>query len=396
MAAPTTAYHTTVLRNLTDSEDYAFAKHGYTADYDTDEKIKSLFYLDKILKNTTLTPNGFIGIVTSTFNKSMHATFRKLDSGDGTYLLKDAGLNTLGKITLGSYPNTTMTQNDAIENTFELTGVLQTAYYTSNHAWKVKIKSIGCANPSNPAYYTDIDFLVVNLNNLLSNTTYNYFPAYIQIGDIEDQDSYLFTAPNRYEIWVELSNDEGTFSIQADTLTAVSFPLSLKYSGTSFIDAAIDGSTNVYYKNTAEFNNYTYLFTNAASSNVASGGYYVTPRIGSEQYTVSYEVSTTGQIVGINVFDWYTIRIPRNYFGFRTSNISSSFNLQLAYDEAVNNGWNSLGTIYESYDGLYYYVASTGSSYVANGYYMLAYGFDLASSGWMRIYNGQVVESSSI
>lgn len=159
-------------------------------------------------------------------------------------------------------------------------------------------------------------------------------------------------------------------------------------------DAGLNGGTGTYYKNTAEFNSYTYLFTNAASSSVASGGYYVTPRVGSEQYTVSYEVSSTGQIVGIGLFDWYTIRIPRDYFGFKGTNVSNGFRLQLAYDEAVNNGWNSLGTIYESYDGLYYYVASTGSTYIANGYYMLAYGYDLASSGWMRIYNGQVVESS--
>lgn len=87
-------------------------------------------------------------------------------------------------------------------------------------------------------------------------------------------------------------------------------------------------------------------------------------------------------------------RTSRDYFGFEGTNSESGFKLQLAYDEAVNNSWSSLGTIYESYDGLYYYVASTGSTYIANGYYMLAYGYDLASSGWMRIYNGEVVQTS--
>lgn len=395
MAAPSGAYHGTVLRNETDSQDYQVAKLGYSAEYNTIENAKAKFYLDDVVFIDTLDPDGFTGIVRTSFNIGMHASARKADIGDGKFMLKDAGLNTFGKVTLGSYPNTSMTQNDAIENTFRLVVTLLTAFYTSNHAWRIKVKSIGCANPSNPAHYTDISLLTVPLNSSLSNnTTYTYNPAYIQIGDIKDPNAYLFTAPNRYEIWVELSNDEGTFSIQADTLTAVSFPLSLKYSSSSFMDAAINGGTGTYYKNTAELNSYTYLFTNAASSSVASGGYYVTPRVGSEQYTVSYEVSSTGQIVGIGLFDWYTIRIPRDYFGFEATNVSNGFRLQLAYDEAVNNGWNSLGTIYESYDGLYYYVASTGSTYIANGYYMLAYGYDLASSGWMRIYNGQVVESS--
>lgn len=394
MSAPAGAYHSTVLRNETDSQDYQVAKIGYSAEYDTVAKVKEKFYLDDIVFIDTLDPDGFTGIVRTAFNLGMHALARKADIGDGKFMLRDAGLNTLGKVTVGSYPNTSMTQDDAIENTFRLVVTLLTAFYTSNHTWRIKVKSIGCASSSNPAHYTDASFLVLDLGSLSNNTTYTYNPAYIQIGNLEDPDAYLFTAPNRYEIWVELLNDEGTFSVQADTLTAVSFPVSLKYSSSSFLDAAMSGGTGTYYKNTAKHNSYTYLFTNSASSSVASGGYYVASRVGTEQYTVSYEVSSTGQIIGVNVFDWHTIRTSRDYFGFEGTNSEDGFKLQLAYDEAVNNSWSSLGTIYESYDGLYYYVASTGSTYIANGYYMLAYGYDLASSGWMRIYNGEVVQTS--
>lgn len=95
MAAPGAAYHSTVLNNSTDAENYAFAKYGYTADYDTEAEIKAIFYLDNILRDSTLNPYGFLGIVSSAFNKSMHASNRKLDIGSGKYLLKDAGLNTL-------------------------------------------------------------------------------------------------------------------------------------------------------------------------------------------------------------------------------------------------------------------------------------------------------------
>ena len=106
----------------------------------------------------------------------------RLNSSGGVVVDSDAGLNMFGKITLGSYPNTSMTQNDAIENTFRLFVTLLTAFYTSNHAWRIKVKSIGCANPSNPAHYTDASFLTVSLSSSLSNnTTYTYNPAYIQM-----------------------------------------------------------------------------------------------------------------------------------------------------------------------------------------------------------------------
>lgn len=46
MAAPSSVYYSTVHNNSTDAENYAFAKLGYSADYDTVAEIKAVLLIN--------------------------------------------------------------------------------------------------------------------------------------------------------------------------------------------------------------------------------------------------------------------------------------------------------------------------------------------------------------
>lgn len=81
--------------------DIAFAK--YLSPYTDTATVKSLFYLDKVLRDSTFSPNGFIGIVTTASKIAMHNSSRLLAMKDGAgYYCLDAGLNTKGECLLNS------------------------------------------------------------------------------------------------------------------------------------------------------------------------------------------------------------------------------------------------------------------------------------------------------
>ena len=377
---------------------------GYFNSTDTEAqkiaKIKDIFKIDGFLcvpKGTT--ENGFIGFCYS--RNSGNGLYHKTERFSGVRvpttvnasaeLLNDGGLNCMGTTEASAtLPNVI---DDIVNNDLKISGTIRGSFY-EGISWGIMIKCIGALNPSNPAYYTESVFTTIGEGTLA--------PKIKQVLSeyAKDVGAYILVAPNRYEIKLYVTNAEGTQTANMSTTTISPFSLTLKFSNTSLTEAAAIGGAGTYYKNSNGLNDYTCLFTNAGASVAAAEGYYVTPK-GVGRYADYYIVDATGHITGMGLasegsgFDYNTIRTPVDYYAFKASSVTSSANLQLAYDIAVQNEWTVAGTIYQSDDGTYYVAQYGNNTLVTNGYYMLAYGPTLAYAGWMRTYSGIDVENSA-
>lgn len=384
-------------------------------------KIKLIFKLDMIFQwqgNVDGTiKSGFIG---ACIDNSPNAVYHKSTRFSGKYikyngnsynLFNDSGLNTMGDIIPGTWPNV---YSNLVAGGIKITSTVIAAFYVFDHKWGIRMKCIGIQDhPENAANYTESNFTNVFEIPMQKNTisVLNQYP--VNVGN------YYLIAPNRYEVKQYITNDEGTIEKDLWTVTMALYSRKCGYSNSSLEEAirASIGTDSNYY-----FNTNTLVWKDMVTGNPlddtvslsivsqdsggnipAPSGYYVFQEIYNNRRGYVQVSGESGQIVGWSEpsadtptegFDLTTLRSAITYFGFRASNVESSINLEFAYNQAVQNEWTVIGTIYSSYDGIYHYVAESGGQFASNGYYVVGYGYDLATTGWMRLYNGQVVESS--
>lgn len=397
---------------------------GYFNQSDSDSvkrsNILALFYLDEIQAIKTFDGTnyrvGFVGMVivggtNAAFHKSTRFSgCRPKNTSSNFEYLNDAGLNTLGNIIPGAWPNVIA---DLLNNSIKLTSIIKSAFYTANNKWGVKMKCIGIQDhPENPANYTESVFTTVHEKTIGLNTTLTLTEYPVNVGD------YYLVAPNRYEVRHYITNDEGTTERDMWTVT-----MNLYGRSCTFGSTLIEASTPGYIANTRYFNAVTliwkdaitgnpadattpmtYLFTDLAGSNVAPDGFYMFAEIYNNHRGYVQVSGGNGGIVGWDEptpdhpdggFDLGSLRLEIPYYGYGNT-------IVVAYADAESNGFvTPKGFMYEeNIDGVVTMFAGQVPSTTRKGagYYILSEGygeFPYETCGWVRLSSSGVVIDSS-
>lgn len=395
---------------------------GYFNQSDSDAtkkaNILSIFYLDEIQTVRTFDGtnyrSGFLGLVivggeNAAFHKSTRFSGKRLRTTVYIYeFLNDAGLNTLGNIIPGTWPNVIA---DLLNNSIKITSIIKSAFYSANNKWGVKMKCIGIQDhPENPANYTESTFTTVHEETIGLNTTKTLTEYPINVGE------YFLIAPNRYEVKHYITNDEGTTERDMWTVTMNLYLRSCSF-GSTLIEASLSSPIDRY------FNATTLIWKDAITGNPADIGVSMSCVFSNEGGTIpvidgfymfaeSYnnhkgyvEVSGgNGQIIGWDEpsetnpgggFDLGTLRATIAYYGVAS-------NLNVAYGAAVANGFvDPAGYMYEeNIDGVVTMFSGQKPSIARKpaGYYILAEGYGenpVETCGWVQLNSSGVVINSS-
>ena len=322
--------------------DIAFAK--YLSPYTDTATVKSLFYLDKVLRDSTLSPNGFIGIVTTASKIAMHNSSRLFAMKDGAgYYCLDAGLNTKGELILGGG---TYITSDLSNNGFKLTATYKSSYFNNTTSYGINWRKQGTST------YTTKSLGTINSETSVSLST--------QIIDVDGSDTLFVEAPYTYEVQAFITNSEGTTLQQL--LNVTMSPLATSYAfGTTTENAYLYGNSTTYYRSRRQLEGGT-LYSNSSGTIPVAAGFYM-DKTGSAPYFY-VQCNSSGQIIGFSEYNPAASRVAYWPSGFGGT-------LAEALIDANSKGWNSSYTIYLDLGDSKYYSGTTGDTYVANGYWVI-------------------------
>lgn len=396
---------------------------GYFNQADSDSvkrsNILALFYLDEIQAIETFDGTnyrvGFVGMVIvggdkAAFHKSTRFSgCRPKNTSSNFEYLNDAGLNTLGNIIPGAWPNVIA---DLLNNSIKLTSIIKSAFYTANNKWGVKMKCIGIQDhPENPANYTESVFTTVHEKTIGLNTTLTLTEHPVNVGN------YYLVAPNRYEVKHYITNDEGTTERDMWTVTMNLYGRNCTF-GSTLIEASTPGAIgSIRYLNSKTLVRksditgnpddiniiLSSLFSDIAGSNVVPDGFYMFTEIYNNHR--GYIQILGGVMVGFDEptpdnpnggFDLGTLRLEIPYYGYGNT-------IVVAYADALSNGFiTPKGFMYEeNVGGVVTMFAGQVPSTTRKGagYYILSEGygeFPYETCGWVRLNSSGVVIDSSL